>query len=83
MNKINILTESNHDTMKLGIDLSKNLKAGDIIGLNGDLATGKTTFVKGILKGLGYEYTVSSPTFTLIEEASESPIIISLFLFLK
>ena len=66
MNKINILTESNHDTMKLGIDLSKNLKAGDIIGLNGDLAAGKTTFVKGILKGLGYEYTVSSPTFTLI-----------------
>ena len=66
MKKNNYLTNSYEDTMKLGIDFSKNLKNKDIVGLIGDLAAGKTTFVKGVLKGLGYEYTVSSPTFTLI-----------------
>jgi len=66
MNKINLLTDSYEDTMKLGFDFSKNLEAGDIVGLIGDLSAGKTTFIKGILKGLGYKYTVSSPTFTLI-----------------
>ena len=58
--------------MKLGIDFSKNLKAGDIVGLIGELATGKTTFVKGVLEGLGYNYTVSSPTFTLINNYEAS-----------
>ena len=72
MQKINILTNSFEDTMKLGIDFSKNLKAGDIVGLIGDLAAGKTTFVKGVLEGLGYNYTVSSPTFTLINNYEAS-----------
>ena len=72
MQKINILTNSFEDTMKLGIDFSKNLKSGDIVGLIGDLAAGKTTFVKGVLKGLGYNYTVSSPTFTLINNYEAS-----------
>ena len=58
--------------MKLGIDFSKNLKAGDIVGLIGDIAAGKTTFVKGVLEGLGYNYTVSSPTFTLINNYEAS-----------
>ena len=72
MQKINILTNSSEDTMKLGIDFSKNLKTGDIVGLIGDLAAGKTTFVKGVLEGLGYNYTVSSPTFTLINNYEAS-----------
>ena len=72
MEKINISTNSFEDTMKLGIDFSKNLKAGDIVGLIGELATGKTTFVKGVLEGLGYNYTVSSPTFTLINNYEAS-----------
>ena len=66
MNKLNLSTDSFEDTMMLGVEFSQNLKRGDIIGLVGDLAAGKTTFVKGVLKGIGYKYTVSSPTFTLI-----------------
>jgi len=66
MNKLNLSTNSFEDTINLGCQFSKTLKRGDIIGLVGDLAAGKTTFVKGVLKGLGYDYTVSSPTFTLI-----------------
>lgn len=39
-----------------------------IVGLSGDLGTGKTTWVRAMLAGLGYEGRVPSPTFTLLEE---------------
>ena len=48
--------------------ISKNFSPGDVISLEGELGTGKTTFVKGILKGLNYKEEVTSPTFTLINE---------------
>ena len=66
--KINEISKSVEETYNLGINFSKGLSAGSIIGLIGDLASGKTTFVKGILKGLNYKYEVTSPTFTLINE---------------
>ena len=68
MQTIDIISKSAKETYNLGIKLSKELKEGNIIGLIGDLASGKTTFVKGILKGLDYKYEVTSPTFTLINE---------------
>ena len=49
--------------------LAAELRAGDVIGLRGDLGAGKTVFVKGLADGLGVDAThVSSPTFTLINE---------------
>tara|TARA_B100000959_G_C14816689_1_gene556113 strand:- start:375 stop:791 length:417 start_codon:yes stop_codon:yes gene_type:complete len=65
---IDIITNNTEETINLGIRLSKEFKKGDVIGLIGDLASGKTTFVKGILNGLNYKYEVTSPTFTLINE---------------
>ena len=62
------VTNSPEETIKLGKSLSNFIEKGDIITLNGDLAAGKTTFVKGILSGLDYEHQVTSPTFTLINE---------------
>ena len=62
------ISNSPEESMKMGESLSKELNSGDIILLDGDLAAGKTTFVKGILKGLNYNYEVTSPTFTLINE---------------
>ena len=47
---------------------SQKISKGDIIGLNGNLGSGKTTFVKGILKGLNYNDEVTSPTYTLLNE---------------
>ena len=56
------------DTQKLGESFSKKIKEGDIILLYGDLGSGKTTFVKGILNGFNFPSEVTSPTFSLINE---------------
>lgn len=51
--------------MLIGEKLAKGLKPGDIIALSGDLGSGKTTFTKGIGKGLGVKDSkrINSPTF--------------------
>ena len=64
----NIKTSSHLETQELGIQFSKIINNGDVIALNGDLGAGKTTFMKGVLIGLGYTYEVTSPTYTLINE---------------
>lgn len=52
----------------LGWQFAENLKAGDVVGLCGDLGTGKTHFVKGLAASLGAKTEVNSPTFTLVHE---------------
>ena len=64
----NVTTTNHLETQELGIQFSKFTKNGDIVTLNGDLGSGKTTFVKGVLMGLGYASKVTSPTYTLINE---------------
>ncbi|MFD1429682.1 tRNA (adenosine(37)-N6)-threonylcarbamoyltransferase complex ATPase subunit type 1 TsaE [Lacticaseibacillus mingshuiensis] len=44
------------------------LQAGDVLLLEGDLGAGKTSFTKGLAKGLGISQNVKSPTFTIIRE---------------
>ncbi len=60
------LTNSPEETEALGVELSRILLPGDIIGLVGELGSGKTCFVRGIAKGLGAMGYVKSPSFTLI-----------------
>ena len=62
------VTSSADETIELGKSLSEFIEAGDIMTLDGDLASGKTTFVKGIHSGLNFKREVTSPTFTLINE---------------
>ncbi len=50
----------------LGKTLSERFRAGDIVFLHGDLGAGKTTLVRGILAGLGWDQEVRSPTFNLL-----------------
>ncbi len=62
-----ILTKSPQETINTASEFSKNLKAGDTLLLEGDLGSGKTTFVKGLAKGLKAKITdVNSPTFVLM-----------------
>ena len=51
----------------MGIKLSSVILPGTIIFLYGPLGVGKTTFVRGFLKGLGFDGKVKSPTYTLVE----------------
>lgn len=55
------------DTLALGRALAGCLEPGMLIYLTGDLGTGKTTLVRGVLHGLGYRGKVKSPTFALVE----------------
>ncbi|TMW70873.1 tRNA (adenosine(37)-N6)-threonylcarbamoyltransferase complex ATPase subunit type 1 TsaE [Alteribacter natronophilus] len=61
-------TGSPEETMALAEKLAGHLKAGDLITLDGDLGAGKTSFTKGLAKGLGVKKNVSSPTFTIMKE---------------
>jgi tRNA threonylcarbamoyladenosine biosynthesis protein TsaE len=54
-------------TLRLGGRLAGALSPGMYIALSGDLGTGKTTLVRGMLAGLGHEGPVRSPTYTLLE----------------
>jgi len=65
-----IITESPEETINYAKTLGAHFKPGDIYGFNGQLSAGKTTFIKGLLNGLGYQEMVNSPTFTLINEYS-------------
>jgi len=56
--------------IQFGHSLAGKLGSGSIVFLNGDLGAGKTTIIKGILQGLGYNGNVTSPTFTLVESYS-------------
>lgn len=65
--------ESNsvEETIEAGYEFGKQLKAGDVVCLEGDLGAGKTHFVKGVASFFGIDpENVSSPTYTLIHEYS-------------
>ncbi|OLO26709.1 tRNA (adenosine(37)-N6)-threonylcarbamoyltransferase complex ATPase subunit type 1 TsaE [Alkalihalophilus pseudofirmus] len=68
MEKYTFISQSPDDTYKFGEQLAQQLMAGDVITLEGDLGAGKTSFTKGIGKGLGVQRVINSPTFTIIKE---------------
>ena len=56
------------DTARIGAELAKNAKPGDVFCLIGDLGAGKTVFAGGFAKGLGINHDIVSPTFTILNE---------------
>lgn len=63
-----IISNSESETVAIGAQLAQQLKQGDVVALSGEMGAGKTYFVKGIAKGLGFAGHVTSPTFTLLHE---------------
>ncbi|HIO96741.1 MAG TPA: tRNA (adenosine(37)-N6)-threonylcarbamoyltransferase complex ATPase subunit type 1 TsaE [Leucothrix sp.] len=53
--------------MDFGGKIAEQLPKGGLVFLNGDLGAGKTTLVRGLLRSLGYQGIVKSPTYTLVE----------------
>lgn len=68
------ISKSEQDTINIANTFASNLKVGDVIVLSGDLGAGKTKFTQGILKHFGLESEISSPTFTIVNEYSNSEI---------
>jgi tRNA threonylcarbamoyladenosine biosynthesis protein TsaE len=65
MNTVSITTNSAEVTERLAEKIGGQLKGGEVIELTSDLGGGKTTFVRGLARGLGSNDHVTSPTFKI------------------
>jgi len=65
------ISNSPEETFALGRQWAAEVSSGWVIGLIGDLGTGKTQLIKGLSTGMGIEATVNSPTFALLQEHNE------------
>ena len=62
-----ITFDNEKDMIDFGEKLSRLMFGGFILTLDGDLGAGKTTFTKGIGRGLGIKKVINSPTFTIVK----------------
>lgn len=67
---LTLLSKSDKETIEVGRMLGQQLEEGDILGLSGELGSGKTCLTKGIGQGLGLgpREVITSPSFTLVNE---------------
>jgi tRNA threonylcarbamoyladenosine biosynthesis protein TsaE len=66
--RLEITAGAPEDTMAVGEAVASLLREGDAVALTGELGAGKTTFVRGAARALGFDGAVASPTFTLVRE---------------
>ncbi len=66
--KVIIETNSPEETEEFATKLAKELPLGSVLALYGNLGAGKTVFARGYARGLGITESVSSPTFTIVQE---------------
>ena len=62
------ISNSPAETEAIGQRVAKDIDAGLVLALKGELGSGKTQFVKGLVAGLGSSAAVTSPTFTIAHE---------------
>ena len=63
-----IITNNEDETVLEGKKLGSSLTPGTVVALFGELGAGKTVFTRGLAAGLGVSSTVTSPTFTIVNE---------------
>jgi len=65
---VTLVSRSAEETRGLGAALGRVLRAGDFVGLCGELGAGKTAFIRGVAQGAGVpEREVSSPSFAIVQ----------------
>ena len=69
------------ETEALGAALARELQAGDVVTVSGELGSGKTTFVRGACRALGVTAPVTSPSFTVGHRYPADPDVSHLDLF--
>lgn len=69
------VTNTPEETEALGEALSKKLRPRDVLALFGGLGAGKTTFIRGLARGLKVSGPVSSPTYTIVNEYPGDPLL--------
>ncbi len=62
------MTNSPMETERLGEKLGRRLRAGDVLAYYGGLGAGKTALTRGVARGLDVSETVTSPTYTIVNE---------------
>ncbi|MCO8162712.1 tRNA (adenosine(37)-N6)-threonylcarbamoyltransferase complex ATPase subunit type 1 TsaE [Pseudomonas sp. 21LCFQ02] len=67
MSEVTLQVDGEDAMVALGAQLAQLTAAKGVIFLEGDLGAGKTTLSRGLIRGLGHEGAVKSPTFTLVE----------------
>ena len=67
MSEVEIYLEGEPAMLAFGARMAEVTQGGGLIFLEGDLGAGKTTFSRGLIRGLGHVGAVKSPTFTLVE----------------
>ena len=67
MKEICFVSHAVSQTIDVARKLSHLLKKGDVIGLVGNLGSGKTTFIQGLARGLGLRCAINSPSFVILK----------------
>jgi len=71
------ISGSSAETESLAASLSAKLRPGDVVHVCGEIGAGKTTFIRGACRGLGFEGAVTSPSYTICNRYEDGELLIS------
>ena len=75
MTEKQFVTHSPKETMALAERFAALLRPGDVVAYEGGMGAGKTVFTRGVARFFGVEDEVASPTFALVNEYGQDPVL--------